>query len=278
MARQNPSSSASTYAAIMVPVDGGPESDNRVKLAAGLADRFEARLIGVAAFPVSAPLYFESPADGVASFFELEERRVSDCLDKAEKGFRRIVGTHNGIEWRSGRVAANGFVSEQARAADLIVASRPRHGLQLDGGVDAGDLVMNAGRAVLMVPPGSERLSAKRVVVGWKDTREARRAVRDSLPFLKQAEDVSVIAIGESAQGGTDVCTYLRHHGVEACAYTRPGHIASMADELTRIAEQEGADLIVCGAYGHSRTSEWVFGGVTRDLLDHAPVCCLMAH
>jgi len=129
-----------------------------------------------------------------------------------------------------------------------------------------------------MVPPGSERLSAKHVVVAWKDTREARRAVRDSLPFLKQAEDVSVIGIGEPAQGGTDVCAYLRHHGIEARAYTRPGQIASMADELVRIAEQEGADLIVCGAYGHSRTREWVFGGVTRELLNHAPVCCLMAH
>jgi len=214
----------------------------------------------------------------VASFFELEERRVSDCLDKAERAFRRIVGAHNGIEWRCGRVAANNFVSEQARAADLIVASRPRHGLQVDAEVDAGDLVMNAGRAVLMVPPGSERLSAKHVVVAWKDTREARRAIRDSLPFLKQAEDVSVIGIGEPAQSATDVCAYLRHHGVDARAYTRPGHIASMADELVRIAEQEGADLIVCGAYGHSRTREWVFGGVTRDLLDRAPLCCLMAH
>jgi len=278
MARQDPSSSASTYATIMVSVDGGPESDNRVKLAAGLADRFAARLIGVAALPVSAPLYFETPTDGVASFFELEERRVSDCLDKAERAFRRIVGAHNGIEWRCGRVAANGFAAEQARAADLIVASRPRHGLQVDAEVDAGDLIMNAGRAVLMVPPRSERLSAKHVVVAWKDTRESRRAVRDSLPFLKQAEDVSVIAVGEGAQGGTDVCTYLRHHGVEACAYTRPGQNTSTADEIVRVAEQEGADLIVCGAYGHSRTREWVFGGVTRDLLDHAPVCCLMAH
>jgi nucleotide-binding universal stress UspA family protein len=278
MARQDPSSSASTYAAIMVSVDGGPESDNRVKLAAGVADRFAARLIGVAALPVSAPLYFETPTDGVASFFELEERRVSDCLDKAERDFRRIVGANNGIEWRCGRVAANRFVAEQARAADLIVASRPRHGLPADAEVDAGDLVMNAGRAVLMAPPRTERLSAKHVIVGWKDTREARRAVRDSLPFLKQAEDVSVIAIGEPTQGGTDVCTYLRHHGIEARAYSRPGGIASMADELVRIAEQEGADLIVCGAYGHSRTREWVFGGVTRELLDHAPVCCLMAH
>jgi nucleotide-binding universal stress UspA family protein len=278
MSRQDLSSSESTYAAIMVPVDGGPESDNRVKVAAALADRFSARLIGVAALPVSAPLYFETPADGVASFFELEERRVSDDLEKAERGFRRIVGTRNGIEWRCGRVSPNGYVAEQARAADLIVASRPHRGLQADAEVDAGDLVMNAGRAVLIIPPRSEPLLAKHVVIGWKDTREARRAVRDSLPLLKLAEDVSVVAIGESESGGTDVCTYLRHHGVEARAYTRPGHIAAMAEELVRIAQQEGADLIVCGAYGHSRTREWVFGGVTRDLLDHAPLCCLMAH
>ena len=70
----------------------------------------------------------------------------------------------------------------------------------------------------------------------------------------------------------------LGSHGVTASAKTQRKPAASVADELVRSAESELADLIVCGAYGHSRIGEWVFGGVTRDLLDHAPICCLMAH
>lgn len=131
---------------------------------------------------------------------------------------------------------------------------------------------------VLFVPPHLDNLFAKRIVVGWKDSREARRAVWDGLPFLKRAEEVFVVSVDVDRGSADDVARYLGCYGVEACALARPRPTIAVADEIVRIAEQEGADLIVCGAYGHSRTREWIFGGVTRDLLDHAPLCCLTTH
>jgi len=133
---------------------------------------------------------------------------------------------------------------------------------------------------MLMVPPRTEHLSAQRIVIAWKDTCEARRAVWDGLPLLKRAEEVFVVAVGRDAtgQGAADVSAYLSCHGVTSRAVTRPDADATVADVLLRMVEDEGADLIVCGAYGHSRIREWIFGGVTYDLLNGASVPCLMSH
>ena len=146
--------------------------------------------------------------------------------------------------------------------------------------VDPGDIVLQAGRPVLVTPPGIDHLSSKRVIIAWKDTREARRAVRDALPFLRDAEEVFIVTIGDSATnaGALDVCDYLDAHGIKAETRPHTRREITAADAVIEVADQAGADLIVAAAYGHSRTREWTFGGVTRDLLDYSPVCCFMAH
>jgi nucleotide-binding universal stress UspA family protein len=276
----NTSAASWTYASIMVPMDLEPQTETRAKLATDVADRFSSRIIGVAAQPIQAPLYFEAPVVGVASIIEIEERRCKEELAKAEAAFRRATGARNRVEWRQALTFSRDYAFEQTRAADLIVAARPRAS---DGGlrpmsVDGGDLVMDAGRPVLLVPPDVNFLSAKRVVIAWKDTREARRAVWDSMPFLKRAVEVSVVSVDSEDRGARDVAAYLGCHNIAATVLTRPEKNTVVAVELIRIAQQEAADLIVCGAYGHSRTREWAFGGVTRDLLDSSPLCCLMSH
>jgi nucleotide-binding universal stress UspA family protein len=268
------------YASILLAMDLDPDTENRARLATGLADRFSSRLIGVAAQAIVAPMYFEAPIGGVPSILEIEEQRAKENLAKAEAIFRKIAGNRNNIEWRQDLTFPLDHALDQARAADLIVVARPRHGEQPSGPValDGGDLVMDTGRPVLFVPPKIDMLSAKRIVVGWKDTREARRAVWDALPLLEAAEEVMVVSADTDKHAVEDVAAYLARHGVPASAQNQPKPVKSVADELVRIASQEAADLIVCGAYGHSRTREWVFGGVTHDLLDHCPICCLMAH
>jgi nucleotide-binding universal stress UspA family protein len=263
----------------MVAMDAGPDADTRARLAAALAVRFSSRLIGVAARPITAPLYFETPVPGLSSMIEVEERRAIEEIAKAEAMLRRAAG-NTGLEWRHAQTLPTNHAVEHARTADLIVAGRPR-GIDeaLDPmSVDCGDLVMNAGRPVLIVPPKVDYVSAQHVVVGWKNTKEARRAVRDALPFLKGAGEVLVVSAAENDPSADDVVAYLGRHGVSANAVIVGKELAKPADELVRLARQEGADLIVCGAYGHSRTREWVFGGVTRDLLAQSPVCCLMSH
>lgn len=270
--------SPSAYANIMVPVDLSSETSNRVRLATGLADRFSSRLIGVAARPLYAPLYFENPSEGVPGMMELEEKMAAEKIAEAKAAFRQMVGACRQVDWRQTFDSPNDFVLEQARAADLIIVGCPGEGTAAPNSmsVNGANIVMDAGRPVLFVPPGTDDLSGNRIVIGWKDTREARRAVWDSLGFLKRAEEVFVVA--EQKSSADDVVAYLGRHDIDAISIDGLNPELSTAESLIRTAQREKADMIVCGAYGHSRTREWVFGGVTRELLDHSPLCCLMAH
>jgi len=275
----HPSQAQSRYASIMVPMDLSADGVRRTQLATDLADRFDSRLLGVAAHPIAPPLYFETPVPGIESAIDLEKKNASRQIAAAEAAFRKVVGTRNRIEWRQAHGFATEFAIEQARAADLIVASQKSPGEAVNAmSVHPGDLVMAAGRPVLFVPAGIEFLAAKNIVIAWKDTREARRAVADAMPFLKAAEGVSVVTFGTDERAARDVCTYLALHGIEADMRRKDVAADAVAEELMRAAEADAADLVVCGAYGHSRATEWAFGGVTRDLLANARLCCLMAH
>jgi len=279
MSSPSQSPAAAIYSSIMVPMDLNGETEARAKLAIHLADRFSARVIGVAAQEIKAPLYFEGADAGVASIMDIQAEQATKGLAQAEAAFRGLAGARNRVEWRQAMVSPTAYALEQARAADLIVAARPRSERDFDPlAVDGGDLVMDAGRPVLFVPPQTEYLAGKRVVIGWKDSREARRAVWDSLPFLKAADDVFVVSMESLAESPHDVKAYLTAHGIRAHVLSRRNPDDSIGDELIAVAKIEGADLIVAGAYGHSRAREWAFGGATRDLLHHSPLCCLMAH
>lgn len=271
---------SSSYPTIMLVTDLHPEAGERTRLALALADRFSSRLIGVAARPMVPPLYYEVPAPGLETAAELEERNARNDIAKAEAAFRKIVGARSRVEWRDAHAFPSQFVLQQTRAADLVVASRARwrHTDATSMAPDAGDLVMGAGRPILFTPPDVEYLRAKNIVIAWKDTREARRAVMDAMPFLQSAQNVTVAAFDCDERSVQDVAAHLARHDVDAtirCTKDMPNDVA---EELMRIAESEAADLLVCGAYGHSRASEWIFGGVTRDLLDHSRLCCLMSH
>jgi nucleotide-binding universal stress UspA family protein len=121
------------------------------------------------------------------------------------------------------------------------------------------------------------------MVVAWKDTRECRRAVRDALPFLQQAEEILIVGIdegqSETAKGHlSDVAGYLRRHGVVVAREVWRQARGPVAAELLHLVRDEGADLIVAGGYGHGRLGEWIFGGVTHELLTSSPVCCMLSH
>jgi nucleotide-binding universal stress UspA family protein len=266
---------------IMVSLDLGAAAADRVQLAAGLAERFEATLTGVAAQQVTSMIPIEN-LDEAERLFEIEDRRANERLAEARALFEREAGERVRTAWRSALAEPLAYLTEQARAADLVVVGR--HGLA-DGdpglmGVPAGALLMEVGRPVLVAPPGIERLAAKRVVVAWKDTREARRAVQDALPFLTRADEVHVAVVGQRVgqEGSGDVAAYLSCHGVTVTTHLLRSPDISTADEILRFARREEADLVVMGAYGHTRLREWILGGATRDILQTTPVCCLMSH
>lgn len=270
------------YASIMAPLNLGAGAEDRIKLAASLAERFKSRLIGIAAEEFVLPYFGDGTASVDAILIEEAKRAAVENIGKAETLFRRNAGSLNDIEWRCAVAEPRSFVLSQARAADILVVARRGSGDADQGrmALSPGDLVMDLGRPLIVVPPGIDHLSAKHAVVAWKDTREARRAVWDALPFLKAAEAVTVLSVGSGAedQGGADVSAYLARHGVTSRAVARPDSVRYAADEITIFAREHDADLIVCGAYGHSRMREWMFGGMTLELLESTPVCCLMSH
>jgi nucleotide-binding universal stress UspA family protein len=176
-------------------------------------------------------------------------------------------------------------VIREARAADVLVIGREQRNLDPYLFVDPGSLLLGVGRPVLLVPPGVSSIGTNKVVVAWKDTREARRAVRDALPLLQQAEMViltefcqSPDEVGPAQRRLRDVAQYLASHHITSVLQRVQPLKDAAEDSLLQFVQRESADLIVAGAYGHSRVGEWIFGGVTEALLARSPVCCLLSH
>ncbi|PTM40289.1 universal stress protein [Bosea sp. 124] len=276
------STEAPRYAGLLTPVHLGAGAEATIRFAARLAQALPCRLIGIGADEIELPYYGDGTGMVDAVLLENARGVVQEDLAKAEALFRRVAEGAPAVDWRCAIEQPRGFALTQCRAADLVVLARQGPDDEAVGrmGVAPGDLVMELGRPILVVPPGVETLAAKSAVIAWKDTCEARRAVHDALPFLVRAEAVSVLAVGEEAieNGAQDVCGYLAQHGIAARAVLRPDSAEYVVDEIMTQVRHQGADLIVAGAYGHSRMREWIFGGVTQDLLETTPICCLMSH
>jgi nucleotide-binding universal stress UspA family protein len=273
-----------SYRTLLVHVDMDGEIGGRVRLAAGLADHFHSHLIGAASWMARPPFIVEGVAvDPEPTKEDYDEMR--EVLGRRGREFRAFVGADRSkVEWRSSLDFPTEFVAREARAADLVIIGRDKKSHDPYRSTDPGALVLRTGRPVLVVPPGIQSLAAKRIVIAWKDTREARRAVQDALPFLKGANEVIVMEVTEtgteqdSMHRLKDVANYLSRHGVKAVAERVRPVEGTASSALLRLVEEQSADLIVSGAYGHTRLGEWMFGGMTQDMLTQSPICCLLSH
>jgi nucleotide-binding universal stress UspA family protein len=272
-----------SYASLMVHVDIDGDLGGRVDIAADLAKRFRAHLIGVAGCaPMSVFPPDKTRNDPAPSDPHLQDMKA--LFDRKGQEFLAAVGKlDGGAEWRSELDFPTELVAREARAADLVIIGNKPENSDPFRGLDPGTLLLKAGRPVLVVPKNVSSLSPRHVAIAWKDVREARRAVLDALPFLQETESVMIVEVVESGRDQTlrgvkDVGHYLVRHGVSTFAERlRPAEVTA-ADSLLRFIEDENINLIVTGAYGHSRLGEWAFGGVTRDLLAESPICCLFSH
>jgi nucleotide-binding universal stress UspA family protein len=270
-----------TFSNIMVHLDLEGANDPCLRVALSLADTFEAKLIGIAA-AIAEPSYYPGEAFDEASLEQLRSD-ITKRFAQAEDRFRS-VSSPRAIEWRSAIAPPAEYVSREARSADLVVIGTQRNGLVSDlaGSLDPGDLVMQVGRPILVVPSQAKSLELKLAMVCWKETREARRAVSDALPLLQKTREVIVVEIipdessRDAAHGRVDdVISWLKRHGIGA--FARVFHCPEREDPMEKLF-QYGVDLIVAGAYGHTRLREWVFGGFTRDLLHRSPLCTFLVH
>jgi nucleotide-binding universal stress UspA family protein len=275
-----------TYKTIMTRLELGRSNAPVLSVAGDLAAQFGAKVIGIAACQPIKLAYGEGAATA-----EL----VDQCFREAEREMNAVEtecriamnGRATAVEWRGTTQAGSlcDYFSNQARCADLIVTSVDRSAGVFDSSrhVAIGDVVMQAGRPVLIVPAGIAGLRLDHIMIGWKDTRESRRAVLDAVPLLAKASRVSVVEIAteEAAPAARarvgDVAAWLSRHGVSALSQT----VLSKGDnaaQLAAIADEGAVDVIVAGAYGHGRFREWVLGGVTRDLLLRSDRCALVSH
>lgn len=271
---------------LLVHVEANPMPDSRLELAIDLANQLDAKLIGVGAEHLRIP-YFGN--DISAAYFVAADMEAIDAdMIRAEEKFRLAASAvRQGLDWRASTRFPLEEVTADARAADLIVTSRSKLTRETDYAVALpGVLILQAGRPVLVAPPDASHLKVASVVVAWKDTREARRAVSDSLAFLQRAHTVHLIeicgnrdAVSAATARLADVTDYLLRHGVKSKAHVEVEEKgASAAEKLLDFAARKHTDLIVAGAYGHSRFQEWVFGGFTKALLTQSARAVLFSH
>lgn len=276
-----------TYATVMVSLALDQPNEARLQVAGGLAERFEAAIIGVAAAQFAPPLYFTDGAQA-QSLIDQGEASVRERLAELEAQFRAATSNRGGhIEWRSAMDFPARYIAQQARCADIIVSGgRSPAFSDAFSLASPKDLVMQAARPLLVAPDGVSWLDLRSVLVAWKDTPEARRAVVDSLPLLRKAKNVTIVEIPEqddnrtaAMAGVADVVAWLGRHGVTATARVSEANPdKGTADQLEKIADDVAAGLIVAGAYGHSRFREMILGGVTQYLVTQSARCVLLSH
>ncbi|OKO85457.1 universal stress protein [Bradyrhizobium sp. AS23.2] len=276
-----------SYATVMVSLALDQPNDSRLQIAGGLAQRFEAAIVGVAAAQFAPPLYFTDGAEA-QGLIDQGEASVKRRLGDLETQFRAATKAFGGrAEWRSAMDFPARFVLAQARCADIVVSGGHSPAFS-DAFALASpkDLVMQTGRPLLVVPDRVNWLDLRSVLVAWKDTPESRRAVADALPMLRKAREVTIVEIPERDDdpsavmaGVSDVAAWLARHGVTATARAaKPVRNETAGAQLDKIASDVGAGLIVAGAYGHSRFRELILGGVTQYLVTQSARCVLLSH
>jgi nucleotide-binding universal stress UspA family protein len=272
-----------SYTSIQVHVQASAEARVRLNVARALADRFDAALIGVGVQMV--PPMAVGTGGAQADWYSAVSGSIEENLKEAEATFwEAAAGLARGGVWKQGLAFPREALAAASRGADLIVADRgPKNHKSDYRDAGAAELCVAAGRPVLVTQPGAPNLSAKKVVLAWTDDREARRAMMDAMPFFKRAEAVLVLEIcradaEEDAKARVDdVALSLQRHGV-AVESRAVVHGGAHSEEILRQAAAFDSDLIVAGAYGHSRLGEWLFGGVTQDLLEQRDHFVLLSH
>lgn len=273
---------------IVVYVDGTEATKARVGFAVALAKEHGAHLIGVAFAPTALlPLY---GADvGFADMTEVLESVKTQSANALEDFKTRAKAEGVSVEARLMQGMSEEFPHDFAHAArhvDLAILGQPRDGDPLIGQYALVERCLFAsGRPVIIVPAAPEKLTLKgTIVAAWDGSAEAARAINDALIFLKPAARV-VLLVGVTADDGAertpptdDMVAHLKRHGVKAEAMRVKVSEGDVGRLLLTTAKDLGADLLVMGAFHHSRWREFILGGVTLTVLEQATIPLFMAH
>lgn len=274
-----------TYETLMVHLRCGQSNRALLNVAAQFVDRFDAHVIGIAA--CQPPMVVSADGTVCGDVFANDQRQMTAELDAARAECRQALqALCPSLEWRSEiTIAAPAmYLSVHARGADLILTgSLPADTFDFSRDANPGSVVMEAGRPIFVVPANARPMRFEGALVAWNDTRECRRAAADALPLLAECQRVTVLEIArlddlDAARTRVDdVVAWLQRHGVKANARVLRAE-GNSGRQLQAEAERANADVIVAGAYGHSRLREWLTGGVTRDFLLESSRGVLVSH
>jgi nucleotide-binding universal stress UspA family protein len=256
----------------------------RLELALKLATQHEATITGVAVIPT---LMFTSYAMVQVSGDIIEQLR-----QEAQKQADDLIAWCNAACAKQGVIAhcraEEGdpvrVLAAASRTADVVIIPQPDPSAA--GNIDderlAAELPLTAACPAIVVPyAGKFGIVGRRVLVAWNDTRESARAVHDALPLLKRAEAVTVLSVNapkDQQIPGGEIAAYLAHHGVKAEASRTVAADIDIANALVSSITDYAADLLVMGAWGHSRLREFALGGATRGVLKQMTVPVFMSH
>lgn len=271
---------------ILVPMMQDRFEQAAVEAASALASRHEGRvdvLVGLSAVsPLAAGWdYFPAnPSDAVNEAAKAATEAIAADALLALEGVRHTVRIASAFWLGPAEQTLAG-----ARTADLVVLGRPKKPRAADDQLFAATL-LGAGRPVMVVPESARgRLGFERVVVAWRPTREATRAIHDAIALLQRARSVRIVRIEDAADeanghAGADqeLLEHLKRHALQPELTSLPREGASNGERILQFARDIGAELIVSGGYGHSKEFEHVFGGVTRTLLLESTVPVLFSH
>jgi nucleotide-binding universal stress UspA family protein len=267
----------------------GPElGDRDLRVAADLCSEINAHL-SVLVVALAAPPPVGEYAAMVSDVWLTERREGLKNLQERTTAVSKFLGqsalsSDLSSEYQES-AWADDAIGRRARYADLTVVGPEMLAREtLKDKVVEGSLFLS-GKPLLLVPEGSRpTLKPKRVMIAWDSRLEASRAVREALEILARAEEVRIVLVdpaeGESGQGsepGADVATYLARHGAKVTVDRLPSQGKTVAAMLRQHAVDTAAELLVIGAYGHSRLRERIFGGVTKSMLESATLPILMA-
>jgi nucleotide-binding universal stress UspA family protein len=278
---------------ILVNLNNEARAPELIAAAAAIARPVEAHVAGLFVMP---PLFV--PSDIImpmgADFYDEQVREHEDQAKRVKAVFDRLTsGEPYVAEWRIHGDARTAYASiaegviEQARSAELVIVSQAVDGKDSPLLTDIPERVaLEGGRPVLVIPSvWLAKEYGHNVAVAWNDSREATRATFDALPFLERAKKIRLITVGEETDSDgnklilpAEVAATLARHGLNVDVELVPKSGRHYGDAILARVAADGSDLLVMGAYGHSRMREFILGGATREVLKHMTVPVLMSH
>lgn len=278
-----------SYKTILVHVDQSKRSVERIRIAANMALTENAHLIGTAMTGISRFVYggevIDSKDPGLVTHLDLLRNHANSALDQFES-LAKEMGVLS-YEKRLVNDEAGAGMCLQARYCDLVVIGQTDMDEPLASVMpDFPEYVlMNCGRPLLIVPSAGHFLNiGTNILVAWSASMEATHAVTAALPILKRANNVKIAVINPAAEPdahgadpGTDIALYLARHDVKVEVVQKTTE-NDAGNALLSVVQDLSSDLLVMGAYGHSRFREIILGGATRTMLESMTVPVLMAH